>query len=162
MCRDTFLGRRRMQPLRTRVGVIQGYELCFDIPVGPGERGVGNIKADPSSGIWGVVYQLTEKDSRRLDRSEGVPQGVYSRIPVEVSCTDQSTLTAFTYESTIREAGRRASPRYMGLLLKGAQEHGLPGEYLHYLRVLPLAQDERQEAQLELFPQRRNAKLDSV
>jgi hypothetical protein len=31
----------------------------------------------------------------------------------------------------------------MGLLIEGAAEHGLPREYLHYLRSFELAVDER-------------------
>ena len=50
----TFLGRRRMRPLDTRVGRLDGFELRFDLPVGPGERGVANVAPGraSTSGAW--------------------------------------------------------------------------------------------------------------
>ena len=146
----TFLGRRRMQPLATRIGVLEGFELRFDLPVGPGERGVANVAPRPGDQVWGALYELTHADAERLDRTEGVPQGVYRRLTVAVRTAAAGEVEAFTYRSEISRPGRKPSRRYLGLLLAGAREHGLPPDWVERLRAWPLAADER-ERQLPLL-----------
>ena len=145
MCRAIFLDRRQMRPLHTRWGWLPDYEMCFNIPVGPGERGVANV--EPRSGMrtCGVLYGLTPADFDRLDRTEGVHVGLYRRIPVEVVAGEEC-VAAFTYHSSLTQAGRKPSPRYMGLLLDGARQHALPLEYICYLQSIELAREERESA----------------
>ena len=146
----TFLGRRGMQPLATRIGVLHDFELRFDLPVGPGERGVANVAPRPGDHVWGAIYQLTHADAGRLDRTEGVDKGAYRRLAVVVRTPDAAEIAAFTYRSEISRPERKPSRRYLGLLLAGAREHGLPAEYIERLRSLQLAVDER-ERQLPLL-----------
>jgi cation transport regulator ChaC len=139
----TFLGRRQMQPLETRIGVLRDFELRFDLPVGPGERGVANVAASPGGDVWGALYRLTHADAERLDRTEGVGRGFYQRLEVEVHTHDGLLLAAFTYRSPFSRPERKPSRRYLDLLLTGARELGLPEDYVARLEALPLAVDER-------------------
>ena len=139
----TFLGRRNMRPLATRVAHLADFELRFDLPVGRAERGVANVSPRRGAGVWGVAYQLTARDLMRLDRSEGVHRGFYQRIAVRVTCDDGPARAAWTYQSLRGRPGRKPSRRYLGLLLRGARHHGLPAGYVTALRSLELAQDER-------------------
>ena len=50
---------------------------------------------------------------------------------------------AFTYLSPTRRTGRKPSARYLGLLLEGARQHGLPDDYVRALEGLERAVDER-------------------
>lgn len=145
----TFLGRRSMQPLATRVARLDAFELRFDLPVGPGERGVASVAPRSGEYVWGVVYQLTIADADRLDRTEGIPRGPYTRCDVGARTTAGELLRAFTYVSSRGREGRKPSRRYLGLLLTGARHHGLPDEWIARLRAWPLAVDER-ESQLPL------------
>jgi cation transport regulator ChaC len=145
----TFVGRRRMQPLEARAGRLDHYELCFDLPVGPGERGVGNLRSRRDAFVWGVLYRLAAADCERLDRSEGVHRGAYRREPVTVLDAEDAPIEAFTYCSPWGRAGRKPSRRYLALLLAGARHHALPANWLEHLRSFALAVDER-DAQLEL------------
>ena len=122
----------------------------FDLPVGPGERGVANVAPRPGDCVWGVAYRLTHPEAERLDRTEGVQHGAYDRLRVDVRDGAQRWVPAFTYASTRGVTGRKPSRRYLGLLLAGARHHGLPAEYVQKLRGLALAVDER-VTQLELF-----------
>ena len=139
----TFLGRRQMRPLQTRWGWLDGFRLSFNIPVGSGERSVANVEADDKGRTCGVLYLLPPVDCDRLDRTEGVPAGLYRRIAVAVAVGEQR-VPAFTYQSSLTQAGRKPSARYMGLLLEGARHHGLPPSYIHYLESFDLAWDERE------------------
>jgi len=142
MCPAIFLERRGMRPLATRPAFIDGFVLAFDIPVGPGERGVANLLVAAEARVHGVAYLLTTADAEHLDRTEGVPR-VYRRDSVEIGCAEGELLAGFTYRSTISAAGRKPSARYLGLLLEGARLHGLPADYVRRLELLELAIDER-------------------
>jgi len=147
MSRAIFLERRTMRPLAARRGYLEDYRLCFNIPVGPGERGVANLEALVGARTWGVLYLLTPSEFDRLDRTEGVPAGLYRRIAVDIAIDGDQRLRAFTYQSSMISDGRKPSARYLGLLLDGAQQFGLPAGYVDFLRSFPLASDERAAAE---------------
>jgi cation transport regulator ChaC len=144
MQRATFVERRGMRPLRSIRAELAGYRLTFDLPVGPGERGVANLVADPSAVVCGVAHRITMRELAFLDQTEGVPHGVYERVGVELAGPDGGVLHAQAYVSAHGKAGRKPSPRYMGLLLEGALEHGLPDSYVAWLERFELALDERE------------------
>ena len=140
----TFTGRRGITPLDAHAGWLDDFSLCFDLPVGPGERGVANVLACPGSRIWGVTYRITVADAELLDRTEGVDRGYYSRAAVTVRRPPSAEpLEAFTYQSPHGVAGRKPSARYLGIILEGARHHALPAEWVSYLEALELAVDER-------------------
>lgn len=146
---ETFLGRRRMRPSDARRAALPGWELVFDLPVGPGERGVANLRAAPREVVHGVAWAIDARQAEHLDRTEGVPQGFYARRDVTLD-SDGGSLDAFAYVSSLGRPGRRPSRRYLGLLLRGARHHALPDAWIARLRSLPLAVDERETAQREL------------
>jgi len=142
--RSIFIDRRQMRPLDVRWGWLHGYRLTFDIPVGPGERGVANIVSEVGARTCGALYLLTPDDFDRLDRTEGVHVDLYRRLPVEVTTGDGARVSAFAYQSAVVMAGRKPSARYIGLLVEGARQHGLPDAYVAFLRRFELAVDERE------------------
>jgi cation transport regulator ChaC len=146
MNRAIFCERRAMCAISTRLGWLADHRLCFDLPVGPGERGVANVAPEPGARTHGVLYLLTPEDFDRLDSTEGVHLGFYQRVAVMVAVGDGEHLPAFTYRSSHSHPGRKPSPRYMRLLLDGAAEHGLPPEYVRFLETFELAHDERETA----------------
>jgi hypothetical protein len=147
MCRATFLHRRGMRPLETLCGWLANYRLCFNIPVGPGERGVANLEPAQGMRTYGVLYLLAPDEFDRLDRTEGVHIGVYRRISVPLITGGGEFLAGFTYQSSRTIEGRKPSPRYMRLLLDGAAEQDLPRAYVDFLEGFELAVDEREAPQ---------------
>src|SRR5262245_4855668 len=143
----TFTGRRGIRPLATRWGWLHGYRLCFDIPVGPGERAVANLRNEAEARTCGVLYLLTPEAADHLDRTEGVHRGYYQRLSVIVLADGGEPIAAFAYQSAVSREGRKPSARYLGLLLEGAREHGLPPDYVRYLESFELAIDERLQSQ---------------
>ena len=141
--RETFLKRRSMAPIAHKLCRLDGYRLCFDLPIGPGERGVANVQPDVDRHVWGVAFQLNDESCARLDRSEGVDFGAYRRHTVTVTDAAGAALQAFTYRSEHSDPARKPSERYIGLILRGAREHALPQSYIRYLEDLPTAVDER-------------------
>jgi gamma-glutamylcyclotransferase (GGCT)/AIG2-like uncharacterized protein YtfP len=142
--RAIFAERRGMRPLASRRARLDNYRLSFNLPIGPGERGVANVEPEAGAHVWGVVYLLGCEDCDRLDRSEGVHVGVYRRMAVDVMVDDEAVIAAFTYRSSWTTEGRKPSARYLGLILEGAREHALPPEYVRFLEGLERARDERE------------------
>ena len=143
MNRGIFESRRGMRPIHAQPALLENYLLRFNLAIGRGERGVANLEPQAGARTWGVLYSITIEQAEHLDRTEGVSRGVYRRIPVLaiVDCSEQ--IAAFTYQSDRISLGRKPSPRYIGLLIEGAVQHGLPPGYLRYLRSFELAADER-------------------
>ena len=143
MQRATFCERRGLEPASSTWARLGGYRLCFDLAVGPGERGVANIVADSEANVHGVLHLISPVQAQRLDRSEGVHRGYYDRVVVRALVEGSRPVQAFAYTSRHGIEGRKPSERYMGLLIEGAEEHALPADYLDYLRGFELAVDER-------------------
>jgi gamma-glutamylcyclotransferase len=138
-----FESRRGMRPLKAHPALLENYRLRFNLAIGPGERGVANLESRAGARTWGVLYLITVEQSAHLDRTEGVGRGTYRRIPVSALVDGAQQIAAFTYQSDRISFGRKPSPRYIGLLIEGAVQHGLPSGYLRYLQNLELAADER-------------------
>jgi len=138
-----FVKRRGMCALATRRARLDGFRLCFNLPVGPGERAVANVEPEPGARVWGVAYLITTAQADRLDRTEGVHMGAYARVPVMVESDGDELIEAFTYRSHRTCEGRKPSARYMELLLGGARTHSLPADYVSALEAIELAWDER-------------------
>ena len=145
MQRATFEGRRGMVPLRHEVGCLDGFQLRFDLAVGPGERGVANLAREDGSEVYGVMYEITTADAERLDKTEGVDSGLYSRVDLGIMVDGERDLECFTYLSENRDKTRKPSERYLGIVVEGALEHGLPAAYITWLCGHELAVDERLE-----------------
>lgn len=144
LCPSTFVERRGLRPFEAHCARLDGWALRFDLPVGPGERGVANLAAVAGAHTWGVVYRISVADAEILDRTEGVHRGYYDRSPVTVHrAATADAVTAYTLTSRHGVAGRRPSARYMGIILDGARHHGLPAEWIEWLEALELAIDER-------------------
>lgn len=144
MGRGTFIVRRGMRPSDSRRAYLDDHVLCFDLPVGPGERGVANLRSEPGARTWGVIYRLDVAACDFLDRTEGIDRGFYRRLPIEVVTDDGARVPAFAYQGDRRDPQRKPSARYLGLLLEGARELALPEEYVSWLAAFPLAIDERE------------------
>ena len=143
LCCAIFAERRGMRALASHRARLDGYRLTFTLPVGPGERGVANVEPEEGAHVWGAAYLLAAEDCDRLDRTEGVHVGFYRRVPVDVHLDDGQVVAAYTYRSSWKTEGRKPSARYLGLMLDGAREHGLPAEYVAFLERLERAVDER-------------------
>ena len=105
MCRAIFCERRGMHPLDARVAWLADHRLHFNIPIGPGERGVANVEPERDARVCGVAYLLTEESCERLDRSEGVHVELYWREPVELLLADGERVAGFTYRSCTDQRG---------------------------------------------------------
>ncbi len=84
--------------------------------------------------VCGVVYEIAESERARLDQAEGLGRGYLGReLCVEVP---GGHLRAYTHVADPASVDGRLHPTasYRDLLVAGAQENGLPEDYLRFLR----------------------------
>jgi cation transport regulator ChaC len=140
MQRATFCGRRGIEYRQALPARVPGWRLVLDkpplVPVG---EGFANIVPDAGSEVLGVLYQITPDDMAHVDLTEGVLIGNYQRIDVTVVTLGEPSVEviAATLVSEKRSPDLLPSDRYMQCLIAGAEEHGLPREYVARLRTLP-------------------------
>lgn len=141
MASGTFRGRRGIECQSAVVAQAAGWQLVLDKPplVSIGHS-FANIIPDPASVVWGVLYKIAGADLDHIDLTEGVLIDNYRRVEIDVlprGAAAQPPVRAFTLSSEKRDPTLRPSTRYMNLLVAGAEEHGLPAEYVAWLRTIP-------------------------
>ncbi len=93
------------------------------------EGGVGSFVPAPGQSVWGVVYEITHQDKEGLDRYEGVRQGAYDWIEVEVMTEASLALKVMTYKATA-QGHYRPSAKYVEHILEGARHWDLSADCL--------------------------------
>jgi hypothetical protein len=99
---------------------------------------------DPAARVYGVLYDIDAGEIEALDRSEGRGKGYERLNDFEVRAEPGGeTVRALTYmaDDTAVDASLRPYDWYLRLAIKGAEQHGLPGESIATLRANPSAPD---------------------
>jgi AIG2 family protein len=149
----TLRGRRGIRYHRALPGRAPGWRLVLDKPgLFPTGNSFANIIPDAAAEVWGVLYHIEAADLGHIDLTEGVLIGNYLRveIPVQPPLPDPA-LNAFALTSERRDPRLQPSTRYMRLLISGAEEHGLPADYIAFLRGIPARPESTETAQLRPF-----------
>lgn len=160
----TFRGRRGIPYRRALAARVPGWRLVFDKPGLLQEgHGYANIVPDAAASVLGVLYEITAADLAHVELTEGVMIGNYRRVRVAteplIAMTDPP-VTACSLASDRHDPSRRPSTRYLARLIEGALEHGLPPEYVAYLRTVPAVapspETERMQTLIDEFLRRRS------
>jgi gamma-glutamylcyclotransferase (GGCT)/AIG2-like uncharacterized protein YtfP len=134
MDRATLVERRGIEPAGELTVTLDGYELVFNQKGIPWlEPSFANLRVAEAQSVHGVAYGLTEAQLEELDALEG--GGAYDHLEVTVRASDGRILLAKTYFTSETVEKRYPSARYMGLLLRGGREHGLPDDWITRLEV---------------------------
>jgi cation transport regulator ChaC len=137
----TFRGRRGIEFHRALAVRAPGWRLVLDkpplLPIG---ESFANIVRDAGAEVLGVAYEVSTEALHTIDLTEGVPIGNYQRCAIEVvplTADNGAPSSAFTLVSDRSDPALQPSTRYLGLLIEGAIEHGLPATYVEFLRGIP-------------------------
>jgi gamma-glutamylcyclotransferase len=147
----TFRGRRGIEFSRALPARAAGWRLVLDkpplVPIG---EAFANIVPDAGAVVLGVLYEITRADLDHVELSEGVQLGNYRRIeiPVVPLAPAGEEVLASTLVSEHRNATLLPSQRYMACLIAGAVEHGLPPDYVAFLRGMPACPESAEAARL--------------
>lgn len=118
-------------------GRLKDYELKFGFwgaEASSWHGGVATIEHCPGTEVWGVIWILSKENLSSLDEQEAVAKGAYSPLEVCVE-TKQGSLICRTYQMNNFKASP-PSPQYKEVLCLGAEQNGLPEEYLNRLKAI--------------------------
>jgi len=130
---STVMAKRCPGAASLGVARLDHHRLTFDLPSRRWGGHAANVVPDTSSGVWGVLWNVTEGHLTSLDSVEAR----YDRYPIVVTQND-SDIMAMTYkvkESLVSPKGGSPHPTYVANILEGAIEHGLPENYVRSIRA---------------------------
>jgi len=145
----TFRGRRGIAFARAVPARLFGWRLVLDKPpLLPMGESMANLVAEAGAETLGVLYEIARADLDHLDLTEGVLIGNYRRLEVPVTPfrAPADAVTAHTLVSDRRDPTLQPSVRYMTRLIAGAEEHGLPADYIAFLRRVPAGAESAEAA----------------
>lgn len=118
---------------------LKGYRLAFNKKASKGSV-YANIVRKEESEVWGVIYLCNPEAMAELDLREGVMDGHYQRVQITVELDDGTQRSAETYIAGQKYVGSEEKPSddYLHYILTGANEHGLPIEYIERIQTLAL------------------------
>jgi cation transport regulator ChaC len=121
--------------------LLKDHALCFPRFSTIRNCGVAGITEQPGAEVWGVLYRLNARDLAALDRREGYdpsqPAHVnrYDRRMIRVLRNGEA-LDCLTYFARVEPGRHMPSTAYMAAIIMGAEEHGLPEDYVAALKLI--------------------------
>ncbi|XP_035175327.1 gamma-glutamylcyclotransferase [Oxyura jamaicensis] len=122
-------GTARLQDFKLDFGHHQGRTS----PVWHG--GTATIVQSPGDEVWGVVWKMNTSNLSSLDKQEGVEDGIYVPIEVNVHTQAGKVLSCRSYQMKDYVRGP-PSPHYKKVICMGAKQNGLPAEYQKKLEAI--------------------------
>jgi hypothetical protein len=116
--------------------ILPNYEVQFNFLSKTYSGGVTGVEPAPGKSAQGVIYDITEDDLLKLDKVEGVQQGIYFRHKILVLDELGKIVEAETYRTTEPKGPFKPRKRYLRLMLKGAKQHSLDPDYIKKLEKL--------------------------
>ncbi|KAJ1721832.1 hypothetical protein LPJ53_003689 [Coemansia erecta] len=166
MSSKVLSGRRQVYPTKSLPVTVPGYQLTFDMVGIPYfEPGFGTIMpvsdsegcdkaaseqsklvaermcdCQAGSPLHCIAHLITRKELQHIINTEGGngnPDFGYQLIEVECNTYDGQTITGVTLIDThIVTRGYHPSPRYLKIIMDGAEEHKLDSEYIERLKLI--------------------------
>ncbi len=106
------------------VATLRNYKLVFVGWSRQWRGGVASIKPFRGERVLGVLYELSDRDLRRLDSYEGYP-GSYNRLKVTVFDEDGEPVEAITYIKSEQAEEIQPSKEYLSIIQQGCRDWGL-------------------------------------
>lgn len=91
--------------------------------------------------VHGVVFRIARDEIPALDKAEGLGVG-YEKKQVQLFNAGSPALVAFTYYAIDVRKGLSPYCWYKEHVLRGAEEHGLPQDYISRLRAIGHVDDD--------------------
>jgi hypothetical protein len=112
--------------LRWMAAGLDGYALQFNKRSTVDQNGKANNRSRWEWWAWGVLFELSEEEFLRLARFGGG----YLRQTIEVaSVKPTARFSAETFAAKPDGSGLLPASQYLQIILAGAREHALPGDY---------------------------------
>ena len=115
--------------------VLRGYRLVFDVESRFWGGRVADLAEDKDGAVHGVLFEIPPPAKDAILRKEGVPTGLSQEMEVNVEAEGKTVAAkAFVAKPEKRSGEGAPSGRLLTYLIEGAQERGLPEEWVAELR----------------------------
>lgn len=104
--------------------VLHNYKLVFVGWSRQWRGGVASIKSFNGERVSGGIYELSDRDLRRLDKYEGYPQNC-DRLKVKVTNELGELVEAVTYIKLGQVEETAPSPEYLAVIRQGYRDWGI-------------------------------------
>ena len=134
---DRVSSAKNPRPLALRRHRLRFHKISCDC------SGKCNIVATPCAGdvVHGVLFEIDDAQMNTLDAFEGVNHG-YRRDEITVSLDGTRTKACvYVAEKDAIDDALMPYRWYYDLVLAGAEQHGLPRDYVAGLRAIPFTHD---------------------
>ena len=106
------------------MATLPNYKLVFVGWSRQWRGGVASIKPFRGEKVLGAIYEISDRDLRQLDNSEGYP-GSYRRLKVTVFDEDGQPVEAITYIRSEQSEETQPSKEYLSLIQQGCRGGGI-------------------------------------
>lgn len=118
------------------VGRLAGHRLAWHMRGSDGSAKCDILETGRLEDIvWGVLYEIAWSEKALLDQAEGLGRA-YDYKMVRVQHVQGHHLEAGAYVAIETDPSLLPYDWYLGFVLAGADEHGLPSDYAAALRAL--------------------------
>ena len=118
------------------VGKAFVRDYCIEFSkVSKDGSGKATIQSYENSKQYGVLFKIDQTQREALDRAEGLGVG-YEQLALEsvVNCSSGEINSAYTYQAINLNPVLVPFDWYLALVIAGAEQHGLPANYIASLR----------------------------
>jgi cation transport regulator ChaC len=116
--------------------VLKGYKLVFDVESRFWGGLVADLAEDKESQVHGVLFEIMPLAKDAVFKKEGVATGLSQELDVTVEVDGKPLAAkAFVARPEKRVEAGPGSGRLLGYLVEGAQERGLPAEWVEQLQA---------------------------
>lgn len=116
------------EPHSIGVGVLNDYKLCFNKSL----DGKANIIKQDGEKVYGLIYKLSDKDLKELDKYEGVPNH-YKREKICVKFKDK-IYHCWVYIATKIDNSLKPPKDYIDEIINSMKENNFPLEYIERIK----------------------------
>ena len=115
--------------------VLKDYALDFMIYSTKRKCGCADIIKNEKGEVWGLIYSLSEKDLKALDRYEGCPN-YYKRIEIKVINDSGVEIKAYAYEVVDKKSFTKPSKEYLDIIKNAAKKYNFPKNYREMIETI--------------------------
>ena len=105
------------------MATLPNYKLVFVGWSRQWRGGIATIRSFRGQKVLGAVYEISERDLKRLDNYEGYP-GTYDRLNITVFTEDGEAVPVITYIKTGQLEETEPSSQYLAIVQQGYRDWG--------------------------------------
>lgn len=101
---------------------------------------------EPRDVVWGVVFDIADREKPLLDDAEGLGKGYLEKtVTVADTAGNEHHASMYFADPGYIDATRQPYSWYKRFVIDGARQHVLPGEYIKVIAALPAVEDPKRE-----------------